>query len=51
MGLTLVRNTFVGSRMMRGLSGGERKRTGVACGLINKPRWCVGSARCAPLHP
>lgn len=41
MGLTLCRNTFVGSRLVRGLSGGERKRTGVACGLISKPRWCV----------
>jgi ABC-type glutathione transport system ATPase component len=41
MGLTLARNTFVGSRLVRGLSGGERKRTGVACGLICKPRWCA----------
>jgi ABC-type glutathione transport system ATPase component len=43
MGLTLARNTFVGSRLVRGLSGGERKRTGVACGLICKPRWCAPS--------
>jgi ABC-type glutathione transport system ATPase component len=46
MGLTLARNTFVGSRLVRGLSGGERKRTGVACGLICKPRWCA--SRCLP---
>ena len=45
MGLTLVRNTLVGSRLVRGLSGGERKRTGVACGLIGQPRWCVRRCR------
>ena len=41
MGLQLCRNTFVGSRLVRGVSGGERKRTSVACGLLGKPRWCV----------
>jgi len=39
MGLVFVRNTCVGSRMVRGVSGGERKRTGIACALLSKPRW------------
>ena len=46
MGLQLCRNTFVGSRLVRGVSGGERKRTSVACGLLGKPRWCVVKPRC-----
>ena len=37
--LQLCRDTFVGSRLVRGVSGGERKRTSVACGLLGKPRW------------
>ena len=43
MGLQLCRNTFVGSRLVRGVSGGERKRTSVACGLLGKPRWCAAA--------
>ena len=45
MGLQLCRNTFVGSRLVRGVSGGERKRTSVACGLLGNPRWCVAHMR------
>ena len=47
MGLQLCRNTFVGSRLVRGVSGGERKRTSVACGLLGNPRWCVSTLNCA----
>ena len=45
MSLQLARNTLIGSRLTRGCSGGERKRTSVATGLLGKPSWCA--ARCA----
>ena len=38
MGLTRCLHVQVGNRMVRGISGGERKRTSVACGLLSKPR-------------
>jgi len=41
MGLLHARKTLVGSRLVRGCSGGERKRVSVAAGLLGKPKWCV----------
>ena len=38
MSLQLARRTFVGNRLVRGCSGGERKRTSVAAGLLGGPR-------------
>ena len=38
MSLQLARHTFVGNRLVRGCSGGERKRTSVAAGLLGGPR-------------
>ena len=32
------RSTPIGSRLARGVSGGERKRTSLACGLLSRPR-------------
>ena len=38
MRLTDCRATCIGNRLVRGISGGERKRTSVACGLLSRPR-------------
>ena len=38
MSLQVARHTLVGNRLVRGCSGGERKRTSVAAGLLSKPR-------------
>ena len=40
MGLHHARKTLVGSRLVRGCSGGERKRVSVAAGLLGDPKWC-----------
>ena len=49
MSLQLARNTLIGSRLTRGCSGGERKRTSVATGLLGSPSWCV-ARRASPVH-
>jgi hypothetical protein len=36
-GLSKVRDTVVGDKKLRGLSGGERKRLSVGCELIGSP--------------
>ena len=46
MSLQLARNTPIGSRLTRGCSGGERKRTSVATGLLGEPSWCVACCLC-----
>jgi|APGre2960657444_1045066.scaffolds.fasta_scaffold06258_2 ABC-type molybdate transport system ATPase subunit len=62
MSLQLARNTPIGSRLTRGCSGGERKRTSVATGLLGSPSWCVAccaspvrcvraDSRCFPTRP
>ena len=38
VGLQHARKTLVGSRLVRGCSGGERKRVSVAAGLLGAPR-------------
>lgn len=38
MGLAAARGTRIGNRLVRGASGGERKRAAVACGLLRRPR-------------
>ena len=43
MGLEAARAIKVGNRMVRGASGGERKRTAIACGLLGSPRMCVAN--------
>jgi ABC-type multidrug transport system ATPase subunit len=35
--LVSVRNTIVGNRKTRGVSGGERKRLSIACELLSAP--------------
>lgn len=37
LGLTDVVDTTIGTPFVRGVSGGERKRTSVAMEIINKP--------------
>lgn len=36
-GLSKARNTPIGSSMMRGVSGGERKRTNIAIEMLSNP--------------
>jgi len=38
LGLTHVQNTRIGSERLKGLSGGERKRTSIGYELITDPR-------------
>jgi ABC-type multidrug transport system ATPase subunit len=38
MRLAGARSSLIGSRLVRGCSGGEKKRTSVAAGLLGKPR-------------
>jgi len=44
MGLHHARKTLVGSRLVRGCSGGEKKRVSVAAALLGEPRWCALNA-------
>lgn len=38
LGLSKSADTIVGSAKVRGLSGGERKRLSIACGLLGDPQ-------------
>ena len=43
MGLQSCANTFCGDDMIRGISGGEKKRTAIGIELVMKPQVCDGS--------
>jgi len=38
MNLEKCRNTYLGNNLVRGVSGGEKKRVSVACSLLTQPR-------------
>ena len=38
LGLTKCRHTYIGNHLMKGLSGGERKRTAIAVEMITDPK-------------
>ena len=38
LGLNDCADTFIGSPMLRGISGGEKKRTSIGCELISDPK-------------
>ena len=47
LGLLDCADTFCGDEMIRGLSGGEKKRTAIGIELVMKPCACVCACACA----
>lgn len=51
LGLEVCRKTRIGNHMVKGISGGQAKRTNIGIALVTSPRWgwrlyvCVVNAR------